>query len=171
MLRYLVTCHAWQTWHRPGDIRWGNPEHANCFNCDKLRRPGLLLTLPSQCDSHRDIWWWLWWYYQSYQSVSVSNLLQIFTSSCVHRGGGRARDSCVLRLHVGQNNGKYKSSWSQQIIVLIVINEWGHCARYNSPHSGQQFSCFPCSAPLLFPSLWAALTPRLCCNCCDPEHF
>ena len=108
MLRYLVTCHAWQTWHGPSDIRWGNPEHAKCFNCDKLRElwPGLWLTLPGVTHS---------WHLMMTEMilpqlpVGVSNLLQIFTSSCVHSRAQGERDSGVLRLHRGQNNGKYNS--------------------------------------------------------------
>lgn len=165
MLRYLVTCHLWQTWHAPSDIRWGNPEHANCFNCDKLRVTvtWLVTNITSQCDSLRDIWWWLWWYYPSYQSVSVTcsrySLPRVFTAE------HREREIVAYWDFIGDRT-------MENIILLIsadncpdcaecsLINEWGHCAHYNSPHSGQHTSCFPL-CPLVFPSLWAALTPRL----------
>ena len=73
-----------------------------------ITRSDSLVTFDDDCD---DITPW------ARLPVCVSNLLQIFTSSCEPH-----RDSCVLRLHVGLNNGKYKSSFSQQIIVLIVPN-------------------------------------------------
>ena len=139
-----------------------------------LRWPGLLLTLPV-------VWLTSWHLMMTVMilpelPVCVSNLLQIFTSSCVH-SRVREREIVAYWDFIGDRT-------MENIILLIsadncpdcaecsLINEWGHCAHYNiitlltpgntPPVSPSALCCsHPCEQP------WH----RDCCNGCDPEHL